>query len=278
MRAFLVIVGVSLLCAAGALALTGDEPRAAEATTVNTSGGFELSNSHDGMPILGAAGIAPGDSVQGGVEIANSGEQAGELILEQVGLEGSGGDLAGTVTLSVDDVTELSAPASLYAGPLAAMTTTRVGILQPGESRSFSFNATLPETAAPQNPLQGASLSVGYRWRMVEPTALRVSIKRLRIKARAGKLVLRARCDRPCRLVVRGRASVRFGDRRRTAGIRPARRLAYTAAPRRLTLRLPRRLRQFLGAHPGAKARVRVVVVGRTPEGITARASSSRRR
>lgn len=305
MRVLLFIAGISLLTAAAALAFPGDERRPAAATAVESSGGFELSNSHDGMPVFEVTDFAPGDAVEGGVEIANSGDGPGELVLEQVDLEQGADDLAASLDLAIEDLTEPSAPASVYAGPLAAMTTKAIGVLQPGETRSFSFTATFPDTAAPQNLLQGASLSVGYRWRMREPAAepppgpkpptgggapgtapgpepivpaLDVTIKRLRIKPGAGKLLVRAGCDRPCRLLARGRATIRVDGKRRGARIHPARRAAYTTASRRLTLRLPGRLRKLQRANPGSRVRVRITVVGRTPEGFTARAAASRRR
>ena len=44
-------------------------------------GSFALSNSRQGMPIFSLDGIAPGESVTGSVEIANSGESAAGLTL-----------------------------------------------------------------------------------------------------------------------------------------------------------------------------------------------------
>ena len=61
-------------------------------------------------------------------------------------------------------------PVAVYSGPLAPMPPQPTGRVEPGQSRSYEFVATLPEagSAADQNHLQGASTSVAYSWTVAE--------------------------------------------------------------------------------------------------------------
>jgi hypothetical protein len=54
----------------------------------------------------------------------------------------------------------------VYAGPLAAMPTLRLGLLPAGESRRYRFLAFLPEPALLDNSLMGSRLRFDYRWRL----------------------------------------------------------------------------------------------------------------
>jgi hypothetical protein len=173
MRAGAILALLALTATAVALGAPGGRSSAQPVATV-VEGGFELSNSRDGTAIFEAAGIAPGDSVAGTVEIANAGEVGADVLLEQgdvVDLPGAGGGALSTrLTMRVRDVTVPGAPVSVYEGPLAPMPDHVLRALGPGESRRYEFVATLSDGGSPPSPdggdnaVQGASTSVDYSW------------------------------------------------------------------------------------------------------------------
>jgi hypothetical protein len=165
-----------LLCAALVLAATvvalaqvGDTP-GARAATVDATGAFEISNSHDGRPIFLASGIAPGDSARGTVTIEDQGSEPVALSLQQeepLDSPGTGGGLLSeSLRLAIVDVSHPAAPRPIYEGPLASMPRQPAGELLGGGARTYEFVATLPAIgdASAQNAVQGASTSVTYSW------------------------------------------------------------------------------------------------------------------
>jgi hypothetical protein len=171
-----VYLGLAVGAAAVALAGVGGQPQA-RAETIAAAGAFEISNSQDGLPIFGAAGIAPGDSTSGTVEIADPGSEPVALVLRRGGLVDTpglgGGALSSRLQMTITDVTEPASPLAVYAGPLASMPAQAAGRLEAGETRTFEFTATLPDSGAPaiQNEVQGASTAVAYAWTAAEASA-----------------------------------------------------------------------------------------------------------
>ena len=175
-RAVLPIAVLLLAALAAAVAFAGvggGEP-GARAATISTSGDIEISNDRDGLPILVAAGIGPGDSARGTVEITATGSAPVELTLSRHDLLDTpglgGGLLSPALTLTVTDVTNPVAPLAVYAGPLDSMPAQPAGRLAPGAARTYEFVAMLPAAGGTgdQNAMQGASVSVAYAWTATE--------------------------------------------------------------------------------------------------------------
>lgn len=299
-------LALALAVVATALALD-DEPRVG-ARVLAAEGGFGLTNSHDGESIFTASGIAPGESAAGTVELTATGSKPAALTLAKRDLEDTpglgGGLLSSALTLRVRELGAV--PTIVYSGPLATMPLQELDEIEPGAPRRYEFVATLPEagTAVDQNALQGAATSVAYEWTASEagkgspspgpgpgtgggtpgggpaltpPPAppvdrLELAVTSVRHRIKRGRLVIWARCDRPCAIVVRGRVRVRGESGHRAAKLRYRAGVPATAAPRRLRIKLPGGLRRWLAADPRCeRLRVKVTVVARDAAGESAR-------
>ena len=312
MRALSLLVFLALAGSATAAVLrSGGEPRA-QASAVAAEGSFSFANSRDGMPIFSATGIAPGDSVSGTVEIADTGTEPGELTLAQHDVADvpgpRGGELSQRLALRVTDVTAPTSPVTVYAGPLAPMPPQPAGALEPGASRTYEFVATLPESAGAQNDVQGASASVAYSWTAGEvtasptptpspipgqppssspsssngsapaPASLHLTITRVQRRIRHGRLLVRAGCDRPCAISARGRLRVRSASGNRRGKLSLPRPPRFAAGTQRLSIPLPGHLRHWLQTHPERlRAKVRLVLVARDRAGELATAKRALR-
>lgn len=306
--AFLALAGGVALAAVGG---TGKQPLPRVAA-VAAAGSFSLTNSRDGASIFNAAGIAPGETVAGTVEITAVGSAPAELTLSQhdvLDAPGpSGGNLAQRLIVRIADVTAPGKPLPVYQGPLAPMPPQPAGRLGAGASRTFEFVATLPTTeAADQNAVQGAAASVAYAWTATEAApetepkpepanpgaavgapspaasppaaaALKLSLTRVRRALRHGRLLLWARCDRACTISLRGRLRARSGAEQRTGRLRLPPRTAPAGAVRRLAVPLPRSLRRWLRSRPvPPKLSAQVVLRARDAAGGRATAQRSLR-
>jgi hypothetical protein len=289
-RALSLLVFLALAGSATAAVLGSGKEPSAQASAVGAEGSFSFANSRDGMPIFSATGIGPGNSASGTVEIANTGTLPGELVLAQHDVAdvpgAGGGELSEQLSLRITDVTAPASPTTVYAGPLAPMPAQPVGQLEPGESRTYEFVATLPEagSASAQNDVQGASASVAFAWTAGEvvpgsspgptpapspsparpasspapeppgsspaPPQLRLTIARVRRTIRHGRLLVLARCSAPCRITAGGRLRARNANGRRSAELHLPRPHGYTAGRQRLSIRVPPKFRRWLGANP----------------------------
>ncbi|HEY4778897.1 MAG TPA: hypothetical protein VIH47_04820 [Solirubrobacterales bacterium] len=317
MRALSVLVFLALAGSATAAVLAGGGRSSARASAIAAGGSFGFANSSDGMPIFSATEIAPGDSVSGTVEIADTGTEPGQLTLAQRDVTDApgpgGGELSKRLTLRVTDVTAPASPVTVYAGPLAPMPAQPAGELEPGATRTYEFVATLPAGASTQNDVQGASTSVAYSWTAGEvvagpspgptpnptpspepspsssppgpagsapaPADLRLAITRVRRTIHHGRLLVLAHCDRACAISARGRLRVRSASGRRRVKLSlVARPPRFAAGTQRLSIRVPRHLRHWLRTHPELPpARGRLVLVARDPAGELARAERALR-
>ncbi|HEY2714640.1 MAG TPA: hypothetical protein VGI73_00310 [Solirubrobacterales bacterium] len=298
-------VGLAALAAAVALARVGEAP-GARAGAIAAAGDFSLSSATGGMPIFAAAGIGPGDSARGTVEVADTGSLPVELTLRRHDLLDSpglgGGLLSGALALTVADVTDPATPVAIYSGPLDSMPDQRAGRLGPGASRRYEFVATLPAAgpAVDQNAVQGASVSVAYSWTASEVEAepepevgpgpeaspsqasaapdrdgLDLALIRAARSLRGGKLVVWARCASPCAIAVRGRLTATAGRHRRGAKVRFAKLGHYLAGNQRLRIPVPARLRRWLAAAPG-KRRLRAKLAFAAADPLDRRAALRR--
>ena len=151
------------------------EPRA-EISMV--SGELHVTNSRDGQAIFEAQGLAPGRSVTGTVQLSNTGTLAGDLGFQQLDVQDqpgvNGGRLSDAVHLDVEDVTGGSV-VPVFAGQLGALQSRGLGNIAPGESRSYRFTASLPDSGAPpsatsgDNAYAGSALTVRYSWTATAP-------------------------------------------------------------------------------------------------------------
>jgi hypothetical protein len=291
---FVFLAGAATTVAA--TAGNGGDRRVARPVATATAGNFDFASSRDGMPIFEASDIGPGDSTAGTVEIANEGDEPGELTLIQhdvVDTPGAGGGLlSARMSMRIRDLSDPGRPRPIYDGALAPMPALQLGPLGPGQSRVYEFVAGLPDRGAPtgatagDNALQAAAVSVGYSWTAAEVTpALEVVARtdssadgssnagervpqlvllRVRTAVWHRRLVLWAYCGPgACSVKARLRFQAR-GSRRssaRTLGLLVRQRLI--AGSQRLAFKLPPGLRRALraAAAKGQRATVRVVLV-----------------
>jgi hypothetical protein len=316
MRGLSLLFFLALAGSATAAVLSGGGESGAQVSAIAADGGFSFANSRDGMPIFSATGIAPGDSVSGTVEIADTGSEPGELTLTQSDVTDTpgpgGGLLSERLSVRITDLTAPASPVTVYEGPLAPMPARPAGRVAAGEARTYEFVATLPEGAAAgasgtQNDVQGASAGVAYSWIAgevvpepvppsrplvpppnqppsspapgggagpgAESAALRLTITRVRRSVHHGRLLVTARCDRPCAISGRARLRARGGGGHRAAKLRLSPRPRYAAGAQRLEIRVPARVRPWLRTHSnGLRAKVRIVLRARDEVGQTAKA------
>ena len=139
------------------------------------SGALSLSNSREGGAIFTASNLAPGHSTEGTVTIANTGSAAGSLTLSSSELSDSPGTYGGDLSEVLDlQIAETGSGTEVYSGTLNSMPEQKLGPLAPGDSRTYSFSVSLPESESPatdwagENIYQSASTSVGYDWTLTE--------------------------------------------------------------------------------------------------------------
>jgi hypothetical protein len=292
-----------------AVAARHSDPSRPRPVATTTSGSFDLENSRGDMPIFEASDIGPGDSAGGTVTIANDGDEAGELTLRQHDVADTpgagGGMLSHGMSMRIREVSDPGEPLSVYDGPLAPMPALDLGPLDPGQSRAFEFDASLPSrdtpagAAAGDNAFQGAALSVGYSWTAAElppvPPAtprstapstgpasaspgrtVQLTILRIRAAIWHRRLVVWAYCGPgTCQVLARLRFKAHRSVRSPGRALGSLRRQRLIAGSQRLVFRLPPRLRRALRAtaSKGERATVSVVLLlrGREADPATAR-------
>lgn len=159
------------LAASGALAAAGGNDPSARATIRAASDNLSISNSLSGAAILNASNLAPGGQVSGDVTIGNSGNIAGDFSLAPSNLSDTPGPNGGALSQALDlAVQDLSTGATVYSGRMNGFGTHSLGTWQPGQSHSFSFTATLPDTGIPPSATTGdnlykaSSTSLQFNW------------------------------------------------------------------------------------------------------------------
>ena len=252
-------------------------PAAPEAVLTQATGDLHVTNSQDGRAIFQATGLAPGRSVSGTVELANSGSLPGDLGLQQLGLQdqpgAGGGRLSEVIHLDISDITAGSL-VPIFTGQLGGLGSRSLGSIGPGDSRTFRFTASLPEGG--DNAYAGSGLTVSYQWTATstgsgsggsgggaEPV--------VKIRLRSKKLLTRGfldvitSCDIACRVSAYGRVP---RTKRRTATLTIPNRAA------RIRLKVGRKARRQLVRKLRTKRRVvlRVNVSVTAADGGPARA------
>ena len=129
---------------------------------VNASGALTLSNSKEGVAILGGSNLRPGQRSAGSVTIGNPGATTSAIALE-VGAEAEtvgtgGGRLWQRMWISVADANGV-----IYEGRVADLGRLGLGALASGSERSFTLTAWMP-SGADDNAFQGATLALRFTW------------------------------------------------------------------------------------------------------------------
>lgn len=184
------LVGVGLIAAAAAAAATTLSAAPAEPALrlVDSSGMLRSVNSRSNAAILSAADMRPGESVAGRVTVRNTGARGDlELLQRRAPLApGEGPQLIRGLLLEVTR----AGGGLIYEGDMAAAGPIFAGSYRPGEDQSFRFRVTLQDSGADarslaeDNPFQGGSTRVSYRWTMRPPGT--VAALRHCVRGRAG--------------------------------------------------------------------------------------------
>jgi hypothetical protein len=156
-----VVIALAIVMAATATA--GERP--AELGQMAAEGAVTLAASGSSHAIITASNLYPGQSVAGSIALANVGESRGRLTLLRTAMVDTpgryGGRLSEALLLRVEEVGGGS-----WTGPLAGPEALDLGIMEPGEGRSYKLTLTLPDTGpgGRDNAVQGSSVRIDWAW------------------------------------------------------------------------------------------------------------------
>jgi hypothetical protein len=157
-----------------AVVLPGPTSGAPEMKVVVAPGGdpLGLSNSKNGVAILGASNMTPGDSTTGTVTLTNTGSVDSDLALQRQGLKDTvgpnGGSLSEVLQLQIQNVTGAT-PTTVYNGRLATMPTVNLGSFpKKAAGQTYRFTVTLPKSAGDR--YERATTKVDYVWTQTKST------------------------------------------------------------------------------------------------------------
>jgi spore coat-associated protein N len=149
--------------------------KTANANNAFTAGNLAHTNSGNGA-IMTADKMKPGDSINGTVDIVNTGDINGVFTLGKSGLTDtpSSPAFSGKLDLKVEDLGSPTAspaptPVVKYNGKLGAMGATALGTFTPNEKHRYKFTLTFPDggTGGADNAYKGAATSVQFDWESV---------------------------------------------------------------------------------------------------------------
>jgi hypothetical protein len=161
----LVALGVVIALAIAMAATATARERPAELGRMAAEGAVTLAAAGSSHAIITASDLRPGQSVAGNIALANVGESRGRLTLLRTGMVDTpgrfGGRLSEALLLRVEEVGGGS-----WTGPLAGPEALDLGIMEPGEGRSYKLTLTLPDTGAGgrDNAVQGSSVTIDWAW------------------------------------------------------------------------------------------------------------------
>jgi spore coat-associated protein N len=174
------LVALGMLLAATAVALGSGanfNSTSANADNIFSAGSLAHSNSKSGAAILTAAKMKPGDSIEGTVDIKNTGDIAGTFTLAKSGVSDvpSSPALSAKLKLKIDDLGDPDCTAHCpvaavrYDGTLADMETLPLGSFATSETHRYKFTVTFPDGGAngADNAYMGGSTTVQYDWTSV---------------------------------------------------------------------------------------------------------------
>jgi len=168
---------LTLLLAAGAVAGSGADFTATSANPSNTfaSGTLTIGNSREGVAVLSASNLRPGEAAQtGDVDIENTGSLSGTFTVSRGTVVNSdvANPLAGKLNLTVVDCGAFvgaTAPTcgdgddvSKYSGTVADMGTNALGSYAAGAKHRYRFSVALDGSAG--NAYQGDTATVPFNF------------------------------------------------------------------------------------------------------------------
>jgi hypothetical protein len=161
------VAGGVLLTLAVALVATAApaRERPAELGRMAAQGAVTMAAAGSGHAIMHASAMRPGQSVAGNVALANVGESRGRLTLLRTAMVDTpgrfGGRLSDALLLRVEEIGGGS-----WTGPLAGPDALDLGVMEPGEGRSYRLTLTLPDTGPDgrDNAVQGSSVTIDWAW------------------------------------------------------------------------------------------------------------------
>ena len=170
-----VLGALSALIAAVAVAVGSSASfTATSANPSNTfaAGTLSILNSKEGLAVLTASGMKPGDSATGTVDVQNTGSLSGAFSLSRSNIVDSDGanPLSAKLNLVVKDCGDFSLgiPAcdagdpQKYSGTIAAMGSTALGTFVASEKHRYELAVTFDSGAG--NAYQGDNSSVQFNW------------------------------------------------------------------------------------------------------------------
>ena len=128
---------------------------------VFTAGTLSHMNDKNGLIMLDAAGLRPGQSQSGEMTITGGGDFAGAYTVSKASLadDPASSGLSSVLTIRIEDVTGTT---TLYNGTVAAFTTVSIGTIAPGEAHTYRITLTFPVGAA-TSAMQGATMQLGLQ-------------------------------------------------------------------------------------------------------------------
>ena len=148
---------------------------ASSANPSNTfaAGTLSILNSKEGLAVLTASGMKPGDSATGTVDVQNSGSLSGAFTLSRSGISDSDGanPMSAKLDLVVKDCGDFSSGTPTcdagdpvkYTGTIAGMSSAvALGTFAASEKHRYEFAVTFNSSAT--NNYQGDSSSVQFDW------------------------------------------------------------------------------------------------------------------
>jgi hypothetical protein len=169
------LTALTALAAAVAVAVGSSAAFTASSANPNNTfaaGTLSILNSKEGLAVLTASGLKPGDSASGVVDVQNSGSLSGAFTLGKSGIVDSDGanPMSAKLNLVVKDCGDFSSGTptcdagdpQLYSGTISAMGTVALGTFAAGVKHRYEFAVTFDSSAT--NAYQGDSSSVQFDW------------------------------------------------------------------------------------------------------------------
>jgi hypothetical protein len=161
----LLIVAIVIAAASGAVFTSSS----ANPENTFTAGNLQQSNSRPNVAILSAVDMVPGDTEEGQVTIANTGDVSGQFRLASSGITDkpgpNGGKLSEVLTLKIVD-----GSSTVYDGEFNAMPAQNLGSWPAGEEREYTFTVTFPDSGTPasatggDNAYKDSETKIDFTW------------------------------------------------------------------------------------------------------------------
>jgi hypothetical protein len=167
-----VIMAVAVVMASGA----SFTAHSANADNVFSAGKLAMVNTPNGMSVT-VNNMVPGETRDGTVTIANTGDVQGDFFLEPVTISGDsmGGKFADELQILITD----EGGKEIYKGSLSGLEQVKLGVWQPKAENTYTFHVSFPDTGrtasttageAPignENDYMGAITTARFDWTAV---------------------------------------------------------------------------------------------------------------